>query len=265
MNVDVIPLKTRLKFTLKHLLTAIAFVALIAALYSAYLQINRTAELANSCLLARFIVMELEANAVAHDGLLTPAIETAEDGTEMHSWRFVSCRMLFGDMVQVGFYGQAPDSAYNHPWNHPRNKRYYDGPHRDYGGSPNSFIDAPHGDHSTRYSAITGPGTAFDDSGTTVFYSDLDDDTILFVETRNSVHHWMKPGGDFDVTSMPSSIGLPNGISGRDSRGFIVAFADKQVWVLSHDTPLSDLAKFFTIANSKKHNRAEGLEHYRVR
>jgi hypothetical protein len=42
-------------------------------------------------------------------------------------------------------------------------------------------------------------------------------------------------------------------------------FADGRCWYLSHDTPFDDLAKFFTLAGSRKYDRREVLGKYLIR
>lgn len=111
-------------------------------------------------------------------------------------------------------------------------------------GSPESFY--------TNVVAVTGPGTAFE-AGREVHRADLDNDTILAVEVANSGVHWMEPG-DLDVGAVPPSI-----IRGLDGGGVHVLFADGSVWFLDADTPLDDIAKFFTIAGAKQFDREKIL------
>ena len=115
--------------------------------------------------------------------------------------------------------------------------------------------------------AITGPGTAFGDGETELPHSldDLDADTIVVVEVRDSAMHWMAPG-DFDIRTMPRTINAPDGrgISSRFRAGFHVIFADGAVWRLSHDTPPAALEKFFTIEGARRFDRDELLGAYRA-
>lgn len=116
--------------------------------------------------------------------------------------------------------------------------------------------------------AVTGPGTAFGDGKHERPHSlnEMDADTLLVVEVRNSGLHWMAPG-DFDIRTMPRTINAPNGrgISSRHRAGFYVIFADNAVWCLSHETPFEELEKFFTIESAKRHDREEVLRPYAVR
>ena len=119
---------------------------------------------------------------------------------------------------------------------------------------------------TTRIFAITGPGTAFGDNETELPRSikDLDVDTILIVEVRNSGTHWMEPG-DFDIRTMPQTINAADGkgISSIHRTGFHVGFADGEVWYLRNDCPFAELSKFFTIAGAKAHDRQTCLGPYR--
>lgn len=150
----------------------------------------------------RYIIFELYIYEDIY-GRIPHAIERNDAGEPMHSWRLAACRTLFGS---TGFYGQQLE--FGEPWDSPKNKRYFDGPHHDYGGSPTSFIERTRPGDFTRFVAITGPDTAFDGQND-VKLSNMPDDLIIIVETRHSMQHWMKPGGDFDVRSMPREIAPP--------------------------------------------------------
>lgn len=201
-------------------------------------------------------------NYEATYGHLPPAVEYDTSGKPIHSWRFLICRHLFGGMVD--FYGQAANSAFTEPWDAPGNRRYFVGPHRPH-TEPSWIIDSTRPGQKTRFAAITGAGTAFEE-GVRVSRNSIDGDTILFVEVRNSDCHWMKPGGDFEIGTMAKYIDVKNGrgISGRDPEGFIVAFADGDVWTISNDVPFTDLERFFTIESARNHDRERCLRPYRL-
>ena len=255
-----------MRFGLKTFLILLGLIGLaLGLLGSAVVHVRSASARIASEQHARFIAMEICNHAQSHNGVLPSAIEyDSETGKPMQSWRLVTCRFLFGDMVQAGFYGQGPDSLYSFPWDHPSNAVYRNGPHRDYAGGPWSFTDQTIGDQTTRYVAIVGDDTAFDPSAD-IQLSDLDDDTILFVEVRKSNHHWMEPGGDLKLSDMPAKIDVENGsgISGRHPDGFIVVFADTEAWTLSNDTPFEILEKFFTITSSKLVDKTELLSEFR--
>lgn len=115
--------------------------------------------------------------------------------------------------------------------------------------------------------AIIGPDTPFGDGASEAPHStnELDSDTILLVEVRNSGVHWMEPG-DFDLRTLPHTINAPDGrgISGEHAGGFFVAFADGEAWFLSNDVPFDELAKFFTITGAKANDRNVVLKPYEL-
>jgi len=118
-------------------------------------------------------------------------------------------------------------------------------------------------DDTTTILAITGPGTVFGD-GTPTPLKGAPGNTIALVEVRNSGIHWMSPK-DFDIRTMPHTINDPEGrgISGETSLGFHVAFADGEVWRLSHDTPFEELSRFFVAEDAKRLDREAILGKYR--
>lgn len=196
---------------------------------------------------------------------LPHAIELTEDGSPMHSWRFLACRMLFGDMVQCQFYGQGTESAYKHPWDSPTNRRYYDGPHLDYGGSPASFIDPGRDGDFTRFLAITGPDTAFN-ADTNISMTAISSDLVIVAEVKNSSQHWMKPGGDLQIDRLPHHFSdqYGNGISSIDPQGFLIGFAGGEVWMLSRDIPFEVLAPFLAISGAGRQSKEQSLAAYRI-
>jgi len=114
--------------------------------------------------------------------------------------------------------------------------------------------------HYTNIVAITGPGTPFEEDSQTR-WSDLAPDTILLTEvTPEFGVEWMR-SGDLDVRTMPRSINHPSGkgIGGNYAGGFMVGFADGEVWFLNNNTPFHELEKFFAIERAKKNDRQESL------
>lgn len=198
-------------------------------------------------------------------GRLPHAIERDGAGDPIHSWRFLACRDTFGDTVQCGYYGQDARAAYSEPWNSDGNRRYYDGPHRGYPGGPSSFIDPTRPGDKTRFVAITGPGTAFQTSKS-LRLTDLPAELIMVVEVRKSDCHWMQPGGDLHIETMPKRIDVENGqgISGHEVDGFFVGFASGEAWLITNKVPYQVLAKFFTIASAQSHSRDALLAKYRL-
>jgi hypothetical protein len=118
----------------------------------------------------------------------------------------------------------------------------------------------------TNVLAITGPDTVFGDGEETPkAIQDVPPQTILLVESRASGIPWPAPG-DFDVRTMPQTINAPDGagISSRHTSGFHVAFADGDVWFLSHKTPFATLKRFLTIKEAAQSDREELLGPHRV-
>jgi hypothetical protein len=144
---------------------------------------------------------------------------------------------------------------YNKPWDDPRNLRTVAKGQYDF--TRNATQD------STTILAITGPGTVFGD-GAPIPLKSAPHNGIVLVEVRNSGIHWMSPR-DFDVRTMPRTINDADGqgISGETSLGFHVAFADGEVWRLSHDTPFEKLSRFFLAEDAERLSRDEVLGKYR--
>jgi hypothetical protein len=104
--------------------------------------------------------------------------------------------------------------------------------------------------------AIVGPGTAFGEGKTSTPLKGLPPSAVLLVESRASGIPWPAPG-DFDIRTMPRTINAKDGrgISGQNAGGFVVLFADGQVWFISDRVPFETLEKFFTISGADKFDR----------
>jgi len=172
----------------------------------------------------------------------------AENGERLLSWRVW---LTDHSLPLPG--GSRAD--YHKSWADPRNLRTAAKGEFDF--TRNAAEDA------TTILAITGPGTVFDEGASTPLKS-APTNAIVLVEVRNSGIHWMSPR-DFDVRTMPRTINDAEGrgISGETSLGFHVAFADGEVWRLSHDTPFEKLSRFFLAEDAKRLNRDEILGEYR--
>ncbi len=185
------------------------------------------------------------------------------DGPATSSWRFAIAP--FTDMHMLGLeWNELPwtDEA-NATWRGASNPFAHLG-WKGRLGDPRNPADIP---STTQLLAITGPNTAFGDGKDELprAIEDVESDTIIVVETRNSGLHWMQPG-DFDIRNMPRTINAKDGkgISSIHPSGFHVLFADGAVWLLSHETPFEDLEKFFTIKGAKKHDRRTLLKKFRL-
>lgn len=106
--------------------------------------------------------------------------------------------------------------------------------------------------------AITGSGTAFDESQVTRL-SAIPHDTILLIESRGTAVTWLEPG-DINVTDLSryrQAVSHP--------RGQHVGFADGTVWCISVDTPTVELQKLCTIDGAMEFDRDVVLERHRIR
>jgi hypothetical protein len=86
--------------------------------------------------------------------------------------------------------------------------------------------------------------------------SQLDADTILIVEVRNTGIHWMEPG-DLDLRHLPQTIAAD---TSADS--FHVGFADGEVWLLDAKVPVDELRKFLTLEGARQWDRQSCLGPY---
>lgn len=187
-------------------------------------------------------------------------LRSEPNAEQLYSWRFAIIPYIASYKM---------DAAFGHSWRDPLNARWrtvpqpyaYDG----WGDGVADRRDPNTIPTETSAFAICGPGTAFGDGDTELPRSleDIDEDTILVVEVRNSGIHWMEPG-DFDIRTMPRAINDPDGrgISSAHDSGFHVVFADATVWYLRNDTPFEELAKFFTVDGAKANDRDTVLRPY---
>jgi len=176
-------------------------------------------------------------------------------GRSLYSWRAEVAQ--YADSWWQGSWDRSQ------PWDSPANKAIRDFPWRycyDAFGKGDWQIPTKFSPE-TNMLAITGPGTAFggpDEAPRSL--GEIDRDTVLVVEVRNSGIHWMEPG-DYDVRTMPHTINAKDGrgISSRYPGGFHVLFADEEVWFLSNKVPFELLARFFTVDGAKQFDREQVL------
>jgi len=178
-------------------------------------------------------------------GRLPPPYTTDDTGMPLGSWRLSLCPLL-----------ESQNFDYRGHWQKGVNAQRLS--YR----SPFFCFSSDKSSCNTNLVAVTGPGTAIG-SDREYSLSDLDGDTVLLVEVRESGVHWMQPG-DFDIGTMNKSADNVPGmtISGNHLGGFFVGFADGEVWFLDHDVPLGELAKFFTVEGAATHDREEILGSY---
>ena len=175
-----------------------------------------------------------------YDDRLPPAVHTDEEGRRLCSWRARLMPYLEAMMFHVD---------YSERWDDPANQWLSTTPLRVFCWSPEKHYPQC---MDTNVLAITGPGTAFEESRMCRL-QDLDPDTILAIDCADSGIHWMEPG-DLSVDQVPESI-----VRGTDGHGALVLFADGAVWSIDPDMPLDDLKKFFTIAGAKRYDRVQVL------
>lgn len=178
-----------------------------------------------------------------------------------------SGRALYSWRAEVAIYrgiNMGGDWDPSSAWNDPANRRMAEYPWQFcYDGlvkwrAPKNYS------RKTCMMAITGPGTPLGDGNEPPkSLRDLDGDTILVVEVRDSGIHWMAPG-DLDIRTMPRAIKAADGqgISSRYPGGFHVLLADWRIWFVSQDVPFEKLEKFFTVEGARKYDAAELLGPY---
>lgn len=99
-----------------------------------------------------------------------------------------------------------------------------------------------------------------------VSLSALPDDLILLAEVACSKTPWPAPG-DFDLALLSHQLKSATGtaVFSQHPDGFIVAFADGQVWCLKHAVPFEVLKHFLTAEDAKMHSREQLLRPYSIR
>ena len=211
----------------------------------------------------RYIMGDLLNCGASFGDRLPPAVVRDAEGKPMSSWRFVTAAQLLNDRVQTGYYGQ--DCRGDLPWDSRDNRRYLNGPYRDYAGSPPSYINSSRPGNKARFVAVVGPGTAFDD-GKPRRLDELPANALLVVEVRGCQAHWMEPRGDLDVRTMPEEIGGEGciGPAAGGRREFYVGFADRSVWLLRADIPFEVLSRFFTVEEARRQDRDLTLGPYAI-
>lgn len=173
------------------------------------------------------------------------------NGTALCSWRFAIWHFL----ERHGFYDRL---AWKERWDSPANQAFWKGENFPVYCYPNE------GD-ITFVLAVTGPGTAFGDGrAPPKTFSELDADTIVLIESRNSRLLWPQPGdADIQTLGLYYRSGNAKGPSSIHPGGFHVAFADGEVWFLGNDTPFDVLGRFLTVDGAYQHDRDIDLAQYR--
>lgn len=185
-------------------------------------------------------------------GYFPKAVEVGSHGKDSRSWRWVITPYL----ERSGEYSKRrPDE----PWDSPANRS-------DWIDKGWQYCYPGNGDESCIL-AVTGRGTAFGDRDDPACrIDDIDIDTILLVESRDSGFAWPQPG-DTDVSALAThrANGSPKGLSSIHAGGFHVAFADGTVWFIRKDIPFDRLRRFFTIEGARTADRDQILAPFRIR
>lgn len=196
-------------------------------------------------------------------GHLPAATATDTKSGERSSWRIEVYESFVRDEAVTRASGNtnvSSDYDRHRAWNDPGNLRIQDRGAWYFRDASVSSSPPGANDHATSYKAITGPDTAF---GTVAPRSlkDLPGSLILVVRVEESSTHWMQPD-DLNVEKLAPSQATKQLLLGK--QGYAMLFADGKVWVLSVETPISDLCKFFTLTGAKNANRDQLLGRYRV-
>lgn len=175
-------------------------------------------------------------------------------GKEMWSWR---CPVrLYIDPIPAS--STLPDEIFA-PWDHESHR---------------VVTAAGYGRHfrigESRYASVfafEGPDTAFprlrseEDTRQRLPYRELPAELILVVQVRQSTVLWSQPG-DCRVQDLIAA-GNEKIANYPLFRGpILIGFADKSVWRLSSNTPVSLIAKFATISGAKNGDRDKELGPY---
>ena len=268
-----VPIEPRhaLQFSLRTAFIAISLAAIVFAIFHYSQMVRQDARLIQTNHCFRQIGFALK-NHSCQCGHLPFPVRHA-DGTnfayaegddpaakELYSWRFSIIHNIASYKMDAVF-DQSWNAPANTPWRTVPQPYAYDG----WGnGMGDRRVPASIPTNTCAF-AITGPGTAFGDGNTDKPRSldEIDGDTILVIEVRNSGIHWMEPG-DFDIQTMPKTINDSSGlgISSAYGSGFHVVFADNTVWYLRNDVPFDQLAMFFTVDGAKANDRETILGPY---
>ena len=147
---------------------------------------------------------------------------------------------------------------WSEPWDGPGNLAIWK-------GSNFPFFCYPGQGDDTFVLAVTGPGTAFGD-GTEppLTFAEMDGDTIVLIESRESGLKWPQPGDiDYREIGRLYESGSPKGPSSMHAGGFHVAFADGEAWFLSTEVPFETLKPFLTIDGARSRDRDQDLSKFR--
>jgi hypothetical protein len=159
----------------------------------------------------------------------------------------------------LGLVGLLSESEYDSqkPWNS-RAQYQYDDEHFDNFCFDDAQLRAGE-KHYANFLAVRGDGTAFNLILDGTSLENIPSSSILLVESPDKAKiEWLRPV-DYDKSYFDVKENLS---VGNYEGGFLVAFADAQVWFLSDDTPTRIFSKFLTCDTAKQYDREELLGPY---
>jgi hypothetical protein len=120
------------------------------------------------------------------------------------------------------------------------------------------FVDSA---GALRISKVVGPGSPSEFDCTPI--TKLSENVIILIEIETDIKDWTLPFdvGIADVINAGTST-APKPIGSRDNRGFVVVFADQQIWQLSKDIPANILVKYLVVNQALNQPREVGLGAY---
>lgn len=177
-----------------------------------------------------------------------------QDGNATVSWRY-ACGSTVWEGRSSGTPADDIVRDVTVPWDDPSQKHWHDRAMWTY-----CFQE----DVTTNVMALVGKGTAFE-SGKSFVVRDLPNDLILLIEVQGTGVHWMQPV-DLEIGQLVDILdGKEVNVSlGTSEDGFIVAFLDGEVWMLSHATPKDELLKFCSRDSAARHDREVVLGPFQI-
>lgn len=120
------------------------------------------------------------------------------------------------------------------------------------------------GTTETNVMAVVGEGTGFE-KGKRFHERDLPGDLVLILEVQGTGVHWMAPG-DLHVSELANILcgGDPTISLGTSQQGFLVGFADGEVWMLAREVPKERLLMFCSREGATLHDREDSLSAFRL-
>lgn len=179
------------------------------------------------------------ANYEYANGHYPPAYLVGPDGRPWHSWRVLILPYIEGQEIYDTYH-------WDEPWDGPNNRLLAERMPRLYGFSS----DRAPGNTTTNYLAVVGRETVWPGADTTNADAVKDglESTVLVVENRGAMVHWMEPR-DLEFATMDFEFERPNGI-GSPYSDPAVAMLDGSIVRLRRTRPEA-LRALLTIAGGE--------------